>query len=205
MSRRSLFAATGAVLSVALAACTANDPLAQQAAAGDNKGFVAGDGSVTEYALAKRSDPVEFSGKLFDGTTITAASVRGKVTILNFWYAACSPCRLEAPSLQSLYSEFKAQGVDFFGVDIEAGDAELFFAEEECEGEADVAQANDAYVCAAVSYRLKPVVETFDGGSQLGVLSKVRCHLTRPIRSRRATWVRRSLRAMAEGAATASS
>ncbi|NGN83777.1 TlpA family protein disulfide reductase [Arthrobacter silviterrae] len=128
MSRRSLFAATGAVLSVALAACTANDPLAQQAAAGDNKGFVAGDGSVTEYALAKRSDPVEFSGKLFDGTTITAASVRGKVTILNFWYAACSPCRLEAPSLQSLYSEFKAQGVDFFGVNIrdEVATAEAF-------------------------------------------------------------------------------
>lgn len=128
MSRRSLFAATGALLAVGLAACTANDPLANQAAAGDNKGYIAGDGSVTEYALAKRSDPVEFSGKLFDGSTVSAAKLRGKVTVLNFWYAACSPCRLEAPDLQSLHTEFEPQGVDFLGVNIrdEAATAEAF-------------------------------------------------------------------------------
>ncbi|WP_287931803.1 TlpA disulfide reductase family protein [Arthrobacter sp.] len=128
MSRRSLFAATGALLAVGLAACTANDPLASQAAAGDNKGYIAGDGSVTEYALAKRSDPVEFSGKLFDGSTVSAAKLRGKVTVLNFWYAACSPCRLEAPDLQSLHTEFEPQGVDFLGVNIrdEAATAEAF-------------------------------------------------------------------------------
>ncbi|WP_211320767.1 TlpA family protein disulfide reductase [Arthrobacter livingstonensis] len=128
MSRRSLFAATGAVLAVGLAACTANDPLAKQAAAGDNKGFVAGDGSVTEFALDKRSDPVEFSGKLFDGSTISAAKLRGKVTILNFWYAGCSPCRKEAPDLQALNAEFEPQGVKFLGVNIrdEAATAEAF-------------------------------------------------------------------------------
>ncbi len=128
MSRRSLFAATGALLAVGLAACTAKDPLASQAAAGDNKGYIAGDGSVTEYALAKRSDPVEFSGKLFDGSTVSAAKLRGKVTVLNFWYAACSPCRLEAPDLQSLHTEFEPQGVDFLGVNIrdEVATAEAF-------------------------------------------------------------------------------
>ncbi|RAN72817.1 thiol-disulfide isomerase [Bacillus sp. SRB_336] len=128
MSRRSLFAATGALLAVGLAACTANDPLASQAVAGDNKGYIAGDGSVTEYTLAKRSDPVEFSGKLFDGSTVSAAKLRGKVTVLNFWYAACSPCRLEAPDLQSLHTEFEPQGVDFLGVNIrdEAATAEAF-------------------------------------------------------------------------------
>ncbi len=128
MSRRALFAATGAVMAVALSACTANDPLAKQAVAGDNKGFVAGDGSVTEYALDNRSEPVEFSGKLFNGSTVDAAMLRGKVTVLNFWYAACSPCRLEAPDLQALHTEFEPQGVEFYGVNIrdEEATAEAF-------------------------------------------------------------------------------
>ncbi|NVM99782.1 TlpA disulfide reductase family protein [Arthrobacter sp. SDTb3-6] len=128
MSRRSLFAATGAVLAVGLAACTANDPLAKQAVAGDNKGFVAGDGSVTEYAANKRSAPVDFSGTLFKGGTVSAAQLRGKVTVLNFWYAACSPCRLEAPDLQALHVEFEPKGVEFLGVNIrdEAPTAEAF-------------------------------------------------------------------------------
>nr|WP_176633375.1 TlpA disulfide reductase family protein [Arthrobacter wenxiniae] len=128
MSRRSLFAATGAVLAIGLTACASSDTLAKQAAAGDSKGFVAGDGSVTEYAPAKRSAPVEFSGKLFDGSTVTAAGLRGKVTVLNFWYAACSPCREEAPELQALHVEFEPQGVDFYGVNIrdEVATAEAF-------------------------------------------------------------------------------
>ncbi|MGO4383128.1 TlpA family protein disulfide reductase [Specibacter sp. RAF43] len=128
MSRRSLLAASGAALAVALAACTANDPLARQANAGDNKNYIAGDGSVTEYAAHDRSQPVEFSGKLFDGTTVDAAALRGKVTILNFWYAACSPCRLEAPDLQALHTEFAPNGVNFYGVNVrdEKATAEAF-------------------------------------------------------------------------------
>ncbi|WP_186759121.1 TlpA disulfide reductase family protein [Arthrobacter alpinus] len=128
MSRRSLLAASGAALTLALAACTSKDPLAQQANAGDNKNYIAGDGSVTEYAAAVRTAPVDFTGKLFDGATVDAANFPGGVTILNFWYAACAPCRLEAPDLQALYTEFSAQGVKFYGVNVrdEKATAEAF-------------------------------------------------------------------------------
>ncbi|GAA4655457.1 TlpA disulfide reductase family protein [Arthrobacter cryoconiti] len=128
MSRRSLLAISGAFATVALAACTSKDPLAQQAKAGDNKNYIAGDGSVTEYAPADRSKPVEFSAKLFDGSEINASTFPGHVTILNFWYAACSPCRLEAPDLQALNTEFGTQGVKFYGVNVrdEKATAEAF-------------------------------------------------------------------------------
>lgn len=128
MSRRALFAAGGAALTVALAACTTDDPLAKQVRAGDNKNYIAGDGSVTEYGASDRKDPVSFSGVLFDGKSVTAADYLGNVAVLNFWYAACAPCRVEAPDLQTLYTDFKPQGVEFLGVNVrdEKATAEAF-------------------------------------------------------------------------------
>lgn len=128
MSRRALLATGGAALAVALAACTSKDPLAEQANAGDNKNYIAGDGSVTEYGAADRKDPVEFTGTLFDGKKVDAADFPGQVTVLNFWYAACAPCRLEAPDMQALNTEFGAKGVEFLGVNVrdEKATAEAF-------------------------------------------------------------------------------
>ncbi|MCZ2401768.1 TlpA family protein disulfide reductase [Paenarthrobacter sp. Z7-10] len=128
MSRRSLLTAAGAAVTLALAACTATDPLAQQANAGDNKNYIAGDGSVTEYAAKDRKPAVQFSGMLFDGSTVNSSTIAGKVTVLNFWYAGCAPCRLEAPDLEALYKETGPKGVLFYGVNIrdEAATADAF-------------------------------------------------------------------------------
>jgi thiol-disulfide isomerase/thioredoxin len=48
--------------------------------------------------------------------------------VLNFWFAACAPCRVEAPSLEALHQEFKSKGVQFFGVNLrdEKATAEAF-------------------------------------------------------------------------------
>ena len=117
--------AAGAVL---LSACSSSDDsLAKQANSGDNKGYIAGDGSVTEYQEAERGDPVAFTGELFDGKTVTAESLRGKPVLLNFWYAGCAPCRAEAPDLQKLSEEFKDK-IAFYGVNVrdEKNTAEAF-------------------------------------------------------------------------------
>lgn len=118
----------GLLIVLMLGACGANDPLAQQAAAGDNKNYVAGDGSVTEYAAALRGAPIELDAPMMDGTRLTSADLRGHVAVLNFWYAACAPCRLEAPTLESLHQEFTPKGVLFNGVNIrdEAPTGEAF-------------------------------------------------------------------------------
>ncbi|GAA2846161.1 TlpA family protein disulfide reductase [Paenarthrobacter ilicis] len=120
-SRRGVLTAGGVLLAgltMGLSACAQEDALAKQARAGDNKNYVAGDGSVTEFAKADRSAPVELKGTLFTGTQVKPEDLLGKVTVLNFWFAACAPCRIEAPQLEALHQEYKDQGVQFFGVNL---------------------------------------------------------------------------------------
>lgn len=120
LSRRRFVATAllGIAAAAGLSACGAGDTLSQQANAGDNKNYIAGDGSVTEYAAADRKPPVVLKGALYDGTVIDSRDWAGKVIVLNFWYAACAPCRLEAPRLEALSEQFKPQGVLFYGVNV---------------------------------------------------------------------------------------
>ncbi len=120
LTRRRLIATAllGAAGITALAGCGSNDALAEQAKVGDNKNYIAGDGSVTEYAPAQRTPPVKLTGKLYDATVISSAEWAGRVVVLNFWYAACAPCRLEAPRLEALWEQFQPDGVRFYGVNI---------------------------------------------------------------------------------------
>ena len=120
--------AFGVPLVAAAAGCAVEDPLAAQAKAGDNKNYIAGDGSVTEYAADQRGEPVRLEGTLFDGTTVSSAQFAGDVVVLNFWYAACAPCRKEAPDLAELHDLFEPDGARFYGVNIrdERSTAEAF-------------------------------------------------------------------------------
>lgn len=131
LSRRGVLTAGGVLLAgltMGLSACAQKDSLAEQAKAGDNKNYVAGDGSVTEFAKADRAAPVALKGTLFNGNEVKPEDLKGKVTVLNFWFAACAPCRIEAPQLEALHQEFKDQGVQFFGVNLrdEKATAEAF-------------------------------------------------------------------------------
>lgn len=44
-------------------------------------------------------------------------SFRGKVVVLNFWYAECPPCQLELPTLEHTYQADATRGVVFVGAD----------------------------------------------------------------------------------------
>lgn len=118
-TRRALLGASGAGLgALVLAACSPHeDDLAQQANAGGDTGYIAGDGSVTEYPAGERSEPVDFEGTLFDGTEVSGEELRGKPVLLNFWYAGCAPCRKEAPDLVEIAHEYEDQ-VAFYGVNV---------------------------------------------------------------------------------------
>lgn len=110
-----------------LAACS-SDPLAEQYRAGDNKGYIAGDGTISEFPADERGEPVAFAGTTIEGDAIDSADLAGEVVVVNFWYAGCAPCRAEAPLLQEVHEEFEGDGATFVGVNVrdQAATAESF-------------------------------------------------------------------------------
>jgi thiol-disulfide isomerase/thioredoxin len=104
---------------LSLSACSANDPLANQFKQGDNKNYIAGDGSVTEFSdLATRKTGAAWSSTTADGKTLSSSDLLGKVVVLNFWYAGCAPCRAETPELDKLAKKYASKGVVVVGVDL---------------------------------------------------------------------------------------
>lgn len=102
---------------VPLAACAKEDTLTAQANNGDGKNYIAGDGAVQEYEVAKRTDPVQITSETYHGTKIDFSQWEGKPIVMNFWYAACAPCRIEAPDLKKLADHF-GDKVEFLGVNV---------------------------------------------------------------------------------------
>lgn len=99
-----------------LTGCSANDPLADQFKAGDNKNYIAGDGTVTEFSKENRAAAVEWFGPTENGEILSSSDLVGVVTVMNFWYAGCAPCRAEAPDLVALQAEYPT--TQFVGVNV---------------------------------------------------------------------------------------
>ncbi|GHD51265.1 thiol-disulfide isomerase [Mycetocola manganoxydans] len=119
-----------AVAATLLLAGCSSDPLADQYKEGSNKGYIAGDGSVTEIPEGERGESISFSGEIETGEEISSADFAGDVLVVNFWYAACAPCRAEAPDLQELSAEFDGKGAQFIGVNVyDQADTALSFNE----------------------------------------------------------------------------
>lgn len=116
ISRATAAVAVASTLSLGLGACAANDPLADQFKAGDNKNYIAGDGSVTEYPEANRGESVAWSGPTDGGGILSSDQLTGVPIVMNFWYAGCAPCRAEAPDLVAISKEFPK--VQFVGVNV---------------------------------------------------------------------------------------
>lgn len=64
-----------------------------------DKGYITGDGVVTQVAAEDRGDPVELAGQDLDGKPVDLADLRGKVAVVNVWGSWCPPCRSEQADL----------------------------------------------------------------------------------------------------------
>lgn len=53
------------------------------------------------------------------GKPVNAASLAGKVVIVDFWATWCAPCKEELPILQKLYKKYGAQGLVIVGVSVD--------------------------------------------------------------------------------------
>lgn len=59
----------------------------------------------------------ELTAATLSGASVTLAQFRGKIILLNFWYAACDPCRIEMPTLERTYEREQGSGVVVLGID----------------------------------------------------------------------------------------
>ncbi len=53
---------------------------------------------------------------LLDGSTISTDSMKGKVTLVNFWATSCTTCIAEMPQVIATYKEFAPKGFDTVAV-----------------------------------------------------------------------------------------
>ncbi|HET6877415.1 MAG TPA: TlpA disulfide reductase family protein [Jatrophihabitans sp.] len=67
---------------------------------------------------ANRKPAENIGGELLGGGSTHLANYRGRVVIVNFWAAWCSPCRVESPQLDQFYRAMKNKGVTVLGIDI---------------------------------------------------------------------------------------
>ena len=58
----------------------------------------------------------DFTLKDIHGKTLALSSLKGKVVLINFWATWCPPCKAEMPSMNKLYNEMRAQGLEVIAV-----------------------------------------------------------------------------------------
>ena len=114
--RRAVLAVSLVASLLVLGGCVSNDPLANDVI---DQNYTSADGAITELAVSNREEPVSFeSSETTDGSTISSEGYVGSVLVVNFWFAACPPCRYEAPDLAEISEKYAADGVQFLGINV---------------------------------------------------------------------------------------
>ena len=145
-------------LGLVLGACSSGaDSLAAQYRSGSGQNYISGDGAITILAPDSRGEPVAFEGDLDTGGFFSSTDIAGDVAIVNFWYAGCPPCRIEAADLEAIYQEYRDQGVSFIGVNIlDQAPTALAFADEFGVTYPSIMDANTGSVRLAFSGTVAP-------------------------------------------------
>jgi peroxiredoxin len=156
-ARRTRPVIAAVALTLALAGCTSSAGVSGDYTGSGDGDYTSGDGTTQFFAPENRGDPIVFEGTTENGDTVSSADLAGDVTLVNFWYAGCGPCRTEADDLNSLYDEYSGQGVAFVGVNIrdDAATARSFEKQHEVEY-ASILDVQDAAVTLAFAKPAPP-------------------------------------------------
>ncbi len=72
-----------------------------------------------EYVDAGVVAPAFELPRLGDGSTVSLASLRGRVVLLNFWATWCKPCEDELPSMQRLHRALAGPAFELVAVSVD--------------------------------------------------------------------------------------
>lgn len=75
-------------------------------------------GQLRGEGLEKGMTAPGFTLPKLDGTPVSLADFHGRVVMLNFWSAACPPCREEMPAMQRVLGELGERGFDILAVNV---------------------------------------------------------------------------------------
>ena len=53
------------------------------------------------------------------GGTVNLKDYRGKVVFINFWATWCATCKVEMPSMQKVYDQFKDKGLEMLTISVD--------------------------------------------------------------------------------------
>jgi len=74
---------------------------------------------VTELTDGQHGPPVRLA--TLDGRAASLADHADKLVVVNFWATWCEPCRLEMPTLETLWREYRDRGLVVLGVSVDRG------------------------------------------------------------------------------------
>ncbi|MEO7752941.1 MAG: TlpA disulfide reductase family protein [Terracoccus sp.] len=127
-------ALAGGLVTVTAACGNDTNSVAEQAKAGDRKGYVAGDGSIEQLAVDQRGEPVTILGTTLEGEPWSMKGLEDTVLVINVWGSWCPPCIVETPDLQKAWETVQAKKlpVQFIGMDkLESPETGLAFLKSE--------------------------------------------------------------------------
>lgn len=63
----------------------------------------------------------DFALRDLGGRTLRLSHHRGKAVFLNFWATWCIPCRIEMPSMEAIYKDYRGKGLEILAVSLDQG------------------------------------------------------------------------------------
>ena len=70
---------------------------------------------------AERPAAPAFEIENLRGGNASLADYKGKLVLLNFWATWCIPCTEEMPGMETLWQDYKAQGLEIVAVSVDEG------------------------------------------------------------------------------------
>lgn len=68
------------------------------------------------WAVQKGDMAPDFRLKDLNGNSVGLAQYKGRYLLINFWATWCVPCKVEMPSLETLYQTFKAENFELLPI-----------------------------------------------------------------------------------------